>query len=72
MKLKYRTVDFHYSVYSCIMRIQTIFTFLLKAIARPPDKRETYFSYFSAKTYVVGTQKNRLYETVLLSTKTYM
>ena len=25
------------------------------------------FSYFSAKTYVVGTQKNRLNETVLLS-----
>ena len=36
---------------------------------------ENYFSYFSNKTYVVGTQKNslygtqknRLYETVLLS-----
>ena len=27
-----------------------------------------YFSYFSTKTYVVGTQKNRLNETVLLST----
>ena len=27
------------------------------------------FSYFSTKTYVVGTQKNRLNETVLLSTK---
>ena len=26
------------------------------------------FSYFSTKTYVVGTQKNRLNETVLLST----
>ena len=26
------------------------------------------FSYFSPKTYVVGTQKNRLNETVLLST----
>ena len=25
-------------------------------------------SYFSTKTYVVGTQKNRLNETVLLST----
>ena len=25
--------------------------------------------YFSTKTYVVGTQKNRLNETVLLSTK---
>ena len=27
------------------------------------------FIYFSTKTYVVGTQKNRLHETVLLSTK---
>ena len=26
------------------------------------------FSYFSIQTYVVGTQKNRLNETVLLST----
>ena len=26
-----------------------------------------YFSYFTTKTYVVGTQKNRLYEAVLLS-----
>ena len=31
-----------------------------------------YFSYFSTKTYVVGTQKNRLNETVLLSIKTYV
>ena len=29
-----------------------------------------YFSYFSTKTYVVGTQKNHLNETVLLSTHT--
>ena len=28
-----------------------------------------YFSYCSTKTYVVGTQKNRLNETVLLSTQ---
>ena len=28
---------------------------------------EKYFSYFSTKTYVVGTQKNRLNETVLLN-----
>ena len=27
------------------------------------------FSYFSTKTYVVGTRKNRLDETVLLSTQ---
>ena len=30
---------------------------------------ENYFSYFSTKTYVVGTKKNRLNETVLLSTQ---
>ena len=30
------------------------------------DKK--FFSYFSTKTYVVGTQKNRLNETALLST----
>ena len=29
---------------------------------------ENYFSYFSTKTYVVGTQKNYLSERVLLST----
>ena len=30
---------------------------------------EKYFLYFSSKTYVVGTQKNRLNETVLLITQ---
>ena len=33
---------------------------------------ENYFSYFSMKTYVVGTQKNRHNETVLLSTQKHM
>ena len=33
---------------------------------------QNYFSYFSTKAYVVGTQKNRLNEMVLLSTKTYV
>ena len=34
---------------------------------------EIYFLYFSSKTYVVGTQKNRLQETVHLSTQnTYL
>ena len=28
-----------------------------------------YLSYFSTKTYIVGTQKNRLNETILLSTQ---
>ena len=39
---------------------------------RPPDKiayLKIIFSYFSTKTYVVGTQKNRLNETVLLSSQ---
>ena len=31
--------------------------------------RNTFFSYFSTKTYVVGTQMNRLIETVHLSTQ---
>ena len=30
---------------------------------------EKYFSYFSTKRYVMGTQKNHLNETVLLSTQ---
>ena len=30
---------------------------------------KNFFFYFSTKTYVVGTQKNRLNETVLLSTQ---
>ena len=39
---------------------------------RPPDKRaylKIIFFYFSTKTYVVGTQKNLLNETVLLCTQ---
>ena len=35
----------------------------------PYGVTENHFSYFSTKTYVVGTQKNRLDETVLLSTQ---
>ena len=30
---------------------------------------ENHFSYFSTKTYIVGTQNNRLNEKVLLSTQ---
>ena len=30
--------------------------------------QKNYFLYFSAKTYVVGAQKNRLNETVLIET----
>ena len=32
-------------------------------------ERTCYTTYFSTKTYVVGTQKNRLNETVLLAPK---
>ena len=37
----------------------------------PPDSEaiKNLFSYSSTKTHVVGTQKNRLIETVLLSTQ---
>ena len=34
------------------------------------NKSINFFPYFSTKTYVMGTQKNRLNETVLLSTQT--
>ena len=37
-----------------------------KGLDRVPNN---YFTYFSTKTYVVGTQKNRLNETVLFSTQ---
>ena len=33
------------------------------------ELNRNYFSYFSTKTYVVGTQKNHLNEMVLLSTR---
>ena len=42
----------------CSMQLRKFVLFHLK----------NYFSYFSTKTYVVGTQKKRLIETVLLST----
>ena len=40
-------------------------------IIRPLVKSayQNFFSYLSMKTYVVGTQKNHLNETVLLSTQ---
>ena len=41
-------------------------------LLRPLDKEfeiKNYFSHFSTKTYVLGTQNNRLNEIVLLSTK---
>ena len=47
----------------CVLFSGTAVPALRTALERSPD----YFSYFSTKTYVVGTQKNRLKETVLLS-----
>ena len=46
-------------------------TLYFENVNRPPDKcvLENYFLYSSSKTYVVGTQKNRLNEKVLLSTQ---
>ena len=44
-------------------------------LVRPPDKsayEKTIFLYFLSKTYVVGTQKNRLNETVLVGTQKNM
>ena len=39
------------------------------SIIGPEYMVKNYFSYFSSETYVVGTQKNRLNETVLLNTQ---
>ena len=47
-----------------------MFDSVLLAFHMLSDKcNENYFSYFLTKTYVVGTQKNSLNETVLLSTQ---
>ena len=48
-----------------------ILVFLFLDNIRPPDEcvLEIYFLYFASKTYVVGAQKNRLNEMVLLSTQ---
>ena len=45
--------------------------FFFLFLNRPPDKSSycKAIFYFSSKTYFVGTQKNRLNETVLLSTQ---
>ena len=39
-----------------------------KFLVKNADKKN-YFSYFSTKTYVVGTQRYRLDETVLFDTQ---
>ena len=40
----------------------------IRTLVKSAQQKKTIF-YFSTKTYVVGTQKNRLNETVLLSTQ---
>ena len=54
-------IQYHFEIITCTPSIYN----------RPQDKcvTENYFSYFSTKTYVVGTQKNCLNETALLSTQ---
>ena len=58
-------------VSSCLIRLGTISRLisLLLAGLQLRVRNEKLISYFSARTYVVGTQKNRLNETVLLSTQ---
>ena len=48
-----------------------LLTFFVKFYQAPRYEcvTENYFSYFSTKTYVVGTKKTHLNETVLLSTQ---
>ena len=57
------------SLHKCVLW-QTVKTQMKWRMQAPRSESvpESYFSYFSTKTYVVGTQKNRLHETVLLST----
>ena len=42
---------------------------LIRADPQIRVRNSKLFSYFSTKTYVVGTQKNRPIETVLLNTQ---
>ena len=48
---------------------QNLFCLLIQSGPQIRVRTGKYFSYFSTKTYVVGTQKNRLNETILLSTQ---
>ena len=57
---------------NCIVDHGKIMELCLNFRGKPVVKsayKKNNFSYFSTKTYVVGTQKNRLNETVLLSTQ---
>ena len=57
----------------CHMNFIRFYTVCYSILGNRPSDKSVYwnffFLYFSSKTYVVGTQKNRLNETVLLSTK---
>ena len=58
----------HYSFIICILENRCKYV-----VHMPPDKcvyNKKCLSYFSTKTYVVGTQKNNLIETLLLSIHT--
>ena len=57
--------------YMCskILKLNNREIHIIKHASRLECVPENYFSYFLTKTYVVGTQKNRLNETVLLSTQ---
>ena len=41
-------------------KMSILFNYSIKIFIRPLDRMKIQFSYFSTKTYVVGTQKNHL------------
>ena len=56
----------------CVLVLARSLRIKIKQYINRPLKKsayQNYFSYFSTKTYIVGTQKNRLNETVLLRTQ---
>ena len=53
----------------CVISTKNLMSWLISSGLQIRMHNENYFPYFSTKTYVVGTQKNRLNETVLLSTQ---
>ena len=57
------------ALYHCAPFILFLYSIIYSQAFSEECVTEKIFSYFSTKTYVVGTQKNRLIETVLLSTK---
>ena len=57
-----------HTLIKCAMII-VIETIIIFDMSRCVNIGKLFFLYLSTKTYVVGTQKNRLNETVLLSTQ---